>query len=247
MNVATKVLKPNTSYDWEPFLGEPCRGKASVECGANHTIFAQGQAGDSVFFLRRGRVKLAVTSHDGKEAIIDTINAGGFFGEECLGGQPLRVKTAVSVGATSLIRVEKATMARMVRETPGLAQLLVARLLARLMQSQDDLIDQLFNSSEKRLARTLLLLSRFGVDSSSETVAAGITQEHLAQMVGTTRSRVNYFLNKFRTQGLIDYTVAAGITVHRGLLGVVQAEEEHGWDTPRRGPGRADGAASLHG
>lgn len=240
-------MQPNAPFDWEPFLAEPCRGKTSLECGADHTVFAQGQAGDSVFFLRRGRVKLAVTSHDGKEAIVDTINAGGFFGEECLGGQPLRVKTAISVCASSLTRVEKATMARMIRETPGLAQLLVARLLTRLMRSQDDLVDQLFNSSEKRLARTLLMLSRFGKDSTTETVAAGITQEHLAQMVGTTRSRVNYFLNKFRTHGLIDYTVAAGITVRRGLLGVVQAEEEHGWETPRRGPERASAATSLHG
>lgn len=245
--MAAKALTPDASFDWEPFLAEPCRGKISLECGANHTIFAQGQPGDSVFFLRRGRVKLAVTSHDGKEAIIDTINAGGFFGEECLGAQPLRVKTAIAVGAVAFIRVEKATMARMVRETPGLAQLLVARLLTRLMRSQDDLVDQLFNSSEKRLARTLLMLSRFGNDSTSETVAAGITQEHLAQMVGTTRSRVNYFLNKFRTHGLIDYHAAAGITVHRGLLGVVQAEDEPGWDTPRRRPERTNGAASLHG
>jgi CRP/FNR family transcriptional regulator, cyclic AMP receptor protein len=243
VTVAAVIMKADATFDWEPFLAAPCRGKTSFQCGANHTIFGQGQAGDSVFFLRRGRVRLAVTSHDGKEAIIDTINAGGFFGEECLGAQPLRVKTATSVGAASLIRVEKATMARMIRETPGLAQLVVARLLTRLMRSQEDFVDQLFNSSEKRLARTLLMLSRFSDDSTTEMVAAGITQEHLAQMVGTTRSRVNYFLNKFRTHRLIDYSAAAGITVHRGLLGVVQFEEEDGWEAPRRRPERA----SLHG
>jgi CRP-like cAMP-binding protein len=239
-------MKPHASFDWEPFLAEPGRGKTSMECGANRTIFAQGQSGDSVFFLRRGRVKLLVTSHDGKDGIIDTVNAGGFFGEECLGAQPLRVKTAIAVHASSLIRVEKATMARMIGETPGLAQLLVARLLTRLMRSQEDLVDQLFNPSEKRLARTLLMLSRFGQDSTTGTVAAGITQEHLAQMVGTTRSRVNYFLNKFRTQGLIDYHGTAEITVRRGLLAVVQAQEEDGWE-PRRGLPAATAVASIRG
>jgi CRP-like cAMP-binding protein len=210
----------------------------------NHTVFAQGQAGDAVFFLRRGRVTLAVTSHDGKEAIVDTISAGGFFGEECLGGRPLRMKTAVSGSACSLVRVDKATMVKMIHEMPGLAELLVARLLTRLMRSQEDLVDQLFNSSEKRLARTLLMLARFGADSTSEQVAPGITQEHLAQMVGTTRSRVNYFLNKFRTRGLIDYHGTAGITVHRGLRGVMQAEEEHGWDTSSRGRPKAAAASA---
>ena len=211
--------------DWATFLSEPCAGKTSVEYEANHTIFSQGQAGDAVFFLLRGRVKLAVTSHDGKEAILDTLNAGEFFGEECLGVQPLRVKTAISVGSCALARVEMATMTRMLHEKPGLAELFVKHLLSRLMRSQADLIDQLFNSSEKRLARTLLMLSHFGKDSTTETVVAGITQEHLAQMVGTTRSRVNYFLNKFRTRGLIDYNGGAGFTVHRALLEVVKGDD----------------------
>jgi CRP/FNR family cyclic AMP-dependent transcriptional regulator len=212
--------------DWTVFLAEPCGGKTSYECATNHTVFSQGQVGDAVFFLLRGKVKLAVTSHDGKEAILDTLSAGEFFGEECLGAQPLRVKTAISVGGCDLTRVEKATMARMLQEKPGLAELFVKHLLIRLMRSQADLVDQLFNSSEKRLARTLLMLSHFGKDSITETVVAGITQEHLAQMVGTTRSRVNYFLNKFRTRGLIDYNGGDGFTVHRALLGVVRGNEE---------------------
>lgn len=211
--------------DWTVFLTEPSAGKTLLECGANHTVFAQGQVGDAVFFLLQGRVKLAVTSHDGKEAILDTLSAGEFFGEECLGPQPMRVKTATSVGRCALARVEKATMARMLHEKPGLAELFVKHLLSRLLRSQADLVDQLFNSSEKRLARTLLMLSHFGKESTSETVVAGITQEHLAQMVGTTRSRVNYFLNKFRTRGLIDYNGGAGFTVHRALLGVVRGDE----------------------
>jgi CRP/FNR family cyclic AMP-dependent transcriptional regulator len=211
--------------NWELFLSEPCGGKTSFDCGPNHTIFSQGQVGDGVFFILKGRVKLAVTSHDGKEAILDTLGAGEFFGEECLGPHPLRVKTAISVGRCSLARVDKATMGRLLHERPGLAELFVKHLLSRLMRSQADLVDQLFNSSEKRLARTLLMLSHFGKESTTETVVAGITQEHLAQMVGTTRSRVNYFLNKFRTRGLIDYNGAAGFTVHRGLLGIVQGDE----------------------
>jgi CRP/FNR family transcriptional regulator, cyclic AMP receptor protein len=215
----------NSPSDWAVFLAEPSGGKTSFECGASHTIFSQGQVGDAVFFLLKGRVKLAVTSHDGKEAILDTLSAGEFFGEECLGAQPLRVKTAISVGSCALARVEKATMARMLHEKPGLAELFVKHLLSRLLRSQADLVDQLFNSSEKRLARTLLMLSHFGKESTSETVVAGITQEHLAQMVGTTRSRVNYFLNKFRTRGLIDYNGAAGFTVHRALLDVVRGDE----------------------
>jgi CRP/FNR family cyclic AMP-dependent transcriptional regulator len=210
---------------WDVHLAEPCIGKTSFECGENHTIFSQGQPGDAVFFLVKGRVKLAVTSHDGKEAILDTLSAGEFFGEECLGAQALRVKTAISVGRCTVTRVEKATMARMLHEKPALSEMFIAQLLSRLMRSQADLIDQLFNSSEKRLARTLLMLSHFGKESTSETVVAGITQEHLAQMVGTTRSRVNYFLNKFRTRGLIDYNGGAGFTVHRALLNVVRGDE----------------------
>lgn len=233
----------NSPSDWAVFLAEPCAGKTSFECGAGHTIFSQGQVGDAVFFLLRGRVKLAVTSHDGKEAILDTLSAGEFLGEECLGAQPLRVKTAISVGSCALARVEKSTMARMLHEKPALAELFVKHLLSRLLRSQADLVDQLFNSSEKRLARTLLMLSHFGKESTTETVVAGITQEHLAQMVGTTRSRVNYFLNKFRTRGLIDYNGGAGFTVHRALLGVVRGDDE---TVPSNGARRAGTSRTAH-
>ncbi len=225
MSGAVARIKAPVPFDWEVFLSEPCSGKTSLECAANQTIFTQGQVGDSVYFLLRGRVKLAVTSHDGKEAILDTLSAGEFFGEECLGDQPLRGKTAISVGTCALTRVDRATLARMIHDQPGLAELFVAHLLSRLVRSQADLVDQLFNSSEKRLARTLLMLSHFGKRSTTETVVAGITQEHLAQMVGTTRSRVNYFLNKFRTRGMIDYNGADGFTVHRRLLAVVKGDE----------------------
>lgn len=198
------------------------RGKTVVECGESHTIFTQGQFADSLYFLLRGKVKLAVATSEGKEAIVATLGAGEFFGEGCLAGQPLRMATAISVGECTLAKVEKPVMARALHEEPGLAELFVTHLLTRIIRYEADLVDQLFNSSEKRLARILLLLSHFGKESKTETVAPGISQEHLAQMVGTTRSRINLFMNRFRKRGFIDYSSGAGLTVHRGLLSVLR-------------------------
>jgi len=197
-------------------------GKTIVECAANDTVFVQGEPAAAVFFLLRGKVRLAVTSQEGKEAIVGTRDAGEFIGEGCLAGQRVRVATAISAGACTLVRLEKPALARLLHEQPGLAELFVAHLLARNIRYESDLIDQLFNSSEKRLARILLLLSHFGKDSTTETVVAGVNQEHLAQMVGTTRSRINHFMNKFRKLGFIDYDDQAGLAVHRGLLAVVR-------------------------
>ena len=181
----------------------------------------QGGPADSVCFITRGKVRLGVVSQEGKEAIVATLGAGEFFGEGCLAGQPFRMATAISVGGCSLIRIDKSTIVRMLREQPGFAETLVTQLATRLIRYEGDLVDQLFNSSEKRLARLLLLLSHFGKNSKSETLVAGVNQEHLAQMVGTTRSRINHFMNKFRKLGFIDYSADAGLTVHRGLLTVV--------------------------
>ncbi len=205
----------------DPLLTAISSGKTVLECESGHSIFMQGQPADSLFFLQRGKVKLAVASHDGKEGIVATLGPAEFFGEGCLAGQPSRMATAISVGGCTLARVDKATMARLLHEDPGLAEMFVARLLARNIRYEADLVDQLFNSSEKRLARLLLLLSHFGDSSQTETVVAGINQENLAQMVGTTRSRINHFMNKFRNLGFIEYTGDAGVTVHRGLLGVM--------------------------
>ena len=208
--------------DWDILLAGISRGKTVLECGGNHTIFMQGQPADSLYFVLRGKVKLAVASHEGKEAITATRGSGEFFGEGCLAGQPLRMVTAISVGDCSLTKVEKPTMARALHEEPGLAEVFVTHLLSRIIRYEADLVDQLFNSSEKRLARILLLLSHFGKESKTETVVAGINQEHLAQMVGTTRSRINHFMNKFRKLGFIDYNNSeAGLTVHRGLRSVI--------------------------
>jgi CRP-like cAMP-binding protein len=209
------------SADWETFLAGITRGKTVIEYGADRNVFMQGQPADSLFFLLRGKVKLSVTSPDGKEAIVGTLSSGEFFGEGCLAGQPVRIATAISVTDCTLAKVEKTMMARMLHEEQGLAAMFVTQLLSRNIRYEADLIDQLFNSSEKRLARILLLLSHFGKDSKTETVVPGINQEHLAQMVGTTRSRVSHFMNKFRKLGFIDYNGETGLTVHRGLLDVV--------------------------
>jgi CRP/FNR family cyclic AMP-dependent transcriptional regulator len=216
------ATKESPLMDWETLLTVISRGKTDLEYGENRKIFIQGQAADSIFFLLQGKVKLSVEA-EGKEAIIATLGSGEFFGEGCLAGQPLRMATAVSVGDCTLSRVEKSAMMRMVHEEQGLAEMLFTHLLSRNIRYEADLVDQFFNSSEKRLARILLLLSHFGKESSTETVVPGINQENLAQMVGTTRSRVSHFMNKFRKLGFIDYgDDNDGLRVHSGLLSIVQ-------------------------
>jgi len=187
----------------------------------NRNIFMQGQPADSMFFLLRGKVQLSVTSSEGKEAIVATLGSGEFFGEGCLAGQPVRMATAISVEDCTLTRVEKATITRMLHEQQGVAELFVTHLLTRNIRYEADLVDQLFNSSEKRLARILLLLSHFSKESKTEPVVPGINQENLAQMVGTTRSRISHFMNKFRKLGFIDYN-GVEMTVHNGLLSVIR-------------------------
>lgn len=205
---------------WETFLAGISTGKSVVEYRANRNIYTQGQPAESIFFLGRGKVKLAVSSFDGKEAIVATLDSGEFFGEGCLGGQPFRMATAIAVEDCTITRVEKPVLARMLHEEKGLAEMVVTHLLSRNIRYEADLVDQIFNSSEVRLARMLLLLSHFSKDSKTETVVPGISQEHLAQMVGTTRSRINHFMNKFRKLGFIDYK-SKEMTVHSGLLNVV--------------------------
>ena len=214
-------MKNGQPFDWEILLAGIAKGKTVAAYEANHTIFAQGQAADAVFFLTRGKAKLVVASAEGKEGIVATLGAGEFFGEGCLAGQAFRMATAMAVGDCTLTRIEKPVMARLLHDDPRFSELFVAHLLSRVLRYEADFVDQLFNSSEKRLARILLLLSHFGKDSKTETVVAGINQEHLAQMVGTTRSRINHFMNKFRKLGFIDYNGDEGLTVHRGLRTVI--------------------------
>jgi CRP/FNR family cyclic AMP-dependent transcriptional regulator len=208
--------------EWTALLNRVAKGRTVLKHRAADTIFMQGQAADSVYFLLQGKVRLAVATPEGKEAIVATLGPGEFFGEGCLGGQAARMATAISEGATRLISVEKAVMLHMLHEESGFAALFVTHLVTRIVRYEADFIDQMFNSSEKRLARMLLLLSHFGRESQSETMVAGVNQEHLAQMVGTTRSRINRFMNRFRKRGYIDYSNEGGLTVHRGLLSVLR-------------------------
>ena len=207
--------------NWAAFLGGISRGKTVLEYGANRTIFVQGDPADSVYYLREGKVKLAVTSQQGKEAIVTVLGDNEFFGEGCLAGQPLRIATAIAVTDCTLHRIERSLMVLLLHEQHGISELFITHLLSRNIRFEGDLVDQLFNSSEKRLARILLLLAHFGKESRTEAVHPGINQEHLAQMVGTTRSRVSHFMNKFRTLGFIDYAGSGALTVNSGLLSVV--------------------------
>jgi len=210
----------NQIVDWEAVLNGIFRGKTVMECGTNRTIFQQGQPADSLFYIRRGKVKLTVISQQGKEAIVAVLNAGEFFGEGCIAGQQLRMAAAVAMTDCTLDRIEKSLMTRLLHERHDISELFVTHLLSRNIRYEADLVDQLFNSSEKRLARILLLLAHFGKESRAEPVLPRINQDDLAQMVGTTRSRVSHFMNKFRGLGFIDYD-DSGLTVHSGLLSVV--------------------------
>jgi CRP-like cAMP-binding protein len=206
--------------DWEAVFAGIFRGKTIMECGANRDIFQQGQPADSLFYIRKGKVKLTVVSQQGKEAIVAVLSAGEFFGEGCMAGQQLRMATAVAMTDCTLDRIEKSLMTRLLHERHDISELFVTHLLSRNIRYEADLVDQLFNSSEKRLARILLLLAHFGKESRAEVVVPRVSQDDLAQMVGTTRSRVSHFMNKFRGLGFVDYD-DEGLTVHSGLLSVV--------------------------
>lgn len=207
--------------DWEVLLASIAGAKfLNLEYSASRSIFSQGDPADSVLYLRRGKVKISVTSQQGKEAIVALLGAGEFFGEGCLAGQPLRITSATAMTDCSLAKIEKPLMARMLHEQHDLSELFVTHLLSRNIRFEEDLVDQLFNSSEKRLARILLLLAHFGKESRAEAILPSITQESLAQMVGTTRSRVSHFMNKFKKLGFVDYEGAA-LTVNSSLLSVL--------------------------
>jgi CRP/FNR family transcriptional regulator, cyclic AMP receptor protein len=195
------------------------RGGTTRDYRKRAPIFAQGSAADAVFYIVKGKVKLTVLSTRGKEAVVAILNSGDFFGEGSLAGQPLRMATATAMTECSILRVQKETMVRMLHNEPALSELFMAYLLSRNVRIEEDLVDQLFNSSEKRLARILLLLTRFGKDGQHELVVPKISQETLAEMIGTTRSRVSFFMNKFRKLGFIEYN--GGLQVHSSLLNVV--------------------------
>jgi CRP/FNR family transcriptional regulator, cyclic AMP receptor protein len=210
--------KKDAPLDLKTYLAK-ARGGTTKEYRKKEVIFSQGSPADAVFYLENGKVKLTVLSTRGKEAVVAILGSGDFFGEGSLAGQPLRMATATSMTECSILRVQKETMIRMLHNEPALSELFMSYLLSRNARIEEDLVDQLFNSSEKRLARILLLLTRFGKDGQHEHVVPRISQETLADMVGTTRSRVNFFMNKFRKLGFIDYN--GGLQVHSSLLGIV--------------------------
>ena len=213
-------VKKDKLVDWESLLNGVFRGKTVLECVMNRNVYRQGQPSDALFYLRRGKVKLSVISQQGKEAIIAILSAGEFFGEGCLAGQTVRTATATAITDCTFDKIEKLLMERILREHKDISEVFVNHLLLRNIRYEADRIDQLFNSSEKRLARILLLLSNYGKESRVEATASIVKQETLAKMVGTTRSRVSHFMNRFREHGFIDYD-DGGLTVHSGLLSEV--------------------------
>ena len=221
MTPGTGTAQKRKQFDPKTFLSVIDGGRELVSFAKKQTIFLQGDAADSVFYIHKGKVQLTVTSKTGKEAVIGLLKEGAFLGENCLTGEPLRLCSASALTDCSLMRIEKNVMIKTLQEEPALSEIFVAYLLARNIQYQTNLVDQLFNSSEKRLARILLMLAHFGKEGAPETVAPKISQETLAEMVGTTRSRVNFFMNKFRKMGFIDYDRAGKMQVHSSLLNVV--------------------------
>jgi CRP/FNR family cyclic AMP-dependent transcriptional regulator len=213
-------VKKKRDFDLKAFLATIGEGRKFVLVPKKQAIFAQGDPSDAVFYIQNGKVKLTVVSNDGKEATIGILSESDFFGEGCLAGQSRRMASATALTDAAVLRIEKSAMMRVLHREHTLSDMFVAYLLARNIRYEEDLVDQLFNSSEKRLARILLLLAHFGKAGTPETVVPKIGQETLAEMVGTTRSRVSFFMNRFRKLGFIDYN-SEGLQVHSSLLNVV--------------------------
>lgn len=199
---------------------EPGNGISVLTLKKSAVVFSQGNPADSIYYIHKGKVKLTVVSKEGKEAVIAVLEPGEFLGEGCLSGQTVRMMTAFAFVECQLLRLEKAAMIRLLQDEPELADRFTAHLLTRSIRIQEDLVDQLFNSSEKRLARALLLLAHFGKEARSEEITPAVSQELLAEMIGTTRARVSFFMNKFRKLGFIDYG-RHRLEIHSSLLSVI--------------------------
>jgi len=215
--IATKKIR---DFDPNTFLATIGKGRTILPFQKKQTIFVQGSPADAVFYIQQGKVKLTVVSNNGKEATLGILSDGDFFGEGCLAGQALRMAAANAMTDCDLLRIDKKAMMEVLHREHALSDMFVAYLLTRNIRYEEDLVDQLFNSSEKRLARILLLLAHFGKAGAPETVVPKISQETLAEMIGTTRSRVSFFMNRFRTLGFIDYG-ASGLQVRNSLLNIV--------------------------
>jgi CRP-like cAMP-binding protein len=214
-----KATKPSTEFDLQDFLDSAGLARTIVRYPKSGVVYSQGDPAELVMYIQQGSVKISVLSKTGKEAIVAMLTVGDFFGEGCLAGQSRRMATATAMSATTVLVVEKAHMMQMLHQEPALSDRFRVHMLARNIRIEEDLVDQLFNSSEKRLARTLLLMARYGKDDTPQHVLHNLSQETLAEMVGTTRSRVNFFMNKFRDLGFIEYN--GGLKVNSSLLSVV--------------------------
>ena len=216
----TRRSSSRAAFEPESFLEKTGLGRTIIDFGKLETIFSQGDVPNAVFYIRKGRIKVTVVSKRGKEATIALLGAGNFLGEECIGAlQQQRMATATAITPSTLLKIDRKEMVHALHENHALSDVFVSYLLARNTRIQEDLVDHLFNSSEKRLARALLLLAQFGKDGTPETVIPKISQEVLAEMVGTTRSRVSFFMNRFRKLGFIEYN--GKLSVHSSLLNVI--------------------------
>ena len=213
------AIKRRPSFNPKSFLAKVGEGRSIGKYRKDQVLFSQGDLADAVFYIQKGKVKVTVVSEQGKEAVVAILGPDEFFGEGCLAGQARRIANVAAMTDAVIMRLEKAAVVRVIHQEPAFSEMFIAHLLARAIRVEADLVDQLFNSSEKRLARMLLLLANFGKEGNPEPMIAKISQETLAEMIGTTRSRVSFFMNRFRKLGFIDYN--GGIEVHSSLLNVV--------------------------
>jgi CRP-like cAMP-binding protein len=218
------MAKRRLPFDPKSFLAKVGEGRTLSKYRKDQVVFSQGDLAEAVFYIQKGKVKVAVVSDQGKEAVVAILGAEEFCGEGCLAGQPRRMATVTAMTECTIMRLQKTSIIRVLHDEPGFSEVFISHLLARTIRVEEDLVDQLFNSSEKRLARLLLLLANFGKEGRPEPIIAKISQETLAEMIGTTRSRVSFFMNKFRRLGFVDYN-GSGLEVHSSLLNVVLHDE----------------------
>jgi CRP/FNR family cyclic AMP-dependent transcriptional regulator len=212
--------KRRPTFDPKSFLAEVGEGRTVSQYRKDQIVFSQGDPADAVFYIQKGKVKVTVVSDQGKEAVVAILGAGEFCGEGCLAGQARRIATVRAMTECTIMRLQKTSIVRVLHDEPAFSEMFMSHLLARTIRVEEDLVDQLFNSSEKRLARLLLLLANFGKEGRPEPLIAKISQETLAEMIGTTRSRVSFFMNKFRRMGFLNYN-GEGLEVHSSLLNVI--------------------------
>ena len=220
------ATKPRPSFNPKSFLAKVGEGRSIGKYRKEQIVFSQGDPADAVFYIQKGKVKITVVSEQGKEAVVAILGANEFFGEGCLAGQVQRIASVATMTDSVIVRLEKVSIVRVIHQEPAFSEMFIAHLVGRGIRVEADLVDQLFNSSEKRLARLLLLLANFGKEGKPEPIIAKISQETLAEMIGTTRSRVSFFMNKFRKLGFIHYN-GDGVEVHSSLLNVVLHDEPH--------------------